>query len=740
MNSAILPLLVEIGCEEIPARFLTDAERRVGERLLAALRDSRLLSDPRPAEHRNGDSPTPDSRLPNPAATTYSTPRRLVAHISSLLANQPDLEEQVTGPPAKVAFDAAGKPTRAAESFAAKNGIKVEELLQVETPKGLYIAAKKTTPGRPAAEVLADVLPQVVRSVAFPKSMVWEGAGVRFVRPIRWILALLGEGGDARTVRFELAGVASGNHTQGHRLAGAEPISVESFADYAQKLRRHFVEFDPESRRQSVRSEVNVVLEHWQEVIGDPELEEWVVNSTEWVAGLRGAFDPRYLELPREILVTVMRGHQKYFAVEDREGKLQPSFVTLLNRDRDATGVIRAGHERVLKARFSDAEFFWNADQKVPLARRFEDGWLERVTYQAKLGSEGSYASKVARMKAIAGNVCGELKAQGTVTADQLSHVLRAVELCKCDLTTQMVQEFTELQGVVGGLYAQAQGEPPEVADAIYDHYKPVNIEDECPRSIVGAVVSLADKLDAVIAGFSVGLEPTGSSDPFGLRRAGNGIIRIVSTILPRVYLPGLVLEVMSLDLGLRFPNELLNEVTNFLRERVEYYLQAVGGLRYDTVRAVAGGETLKSWFSPHEALQRGRALESIRDSDDFRALAVAAKRTRNILTKSAEQSDLAGAPQVDARFLREAEERSLYEAYQSARAEIDEFDDKSDYGSAFRRLAQLRPLVDRFFDKVMVMDQDRQVRANRLRLLTELDGLVFRRFADLSEIEATSL
>jgi len=716
MNGATLPLLVEIGCEEIPARFLADAEKQFGERVMAALGEALLL----PCREANSNGCRPDGE----ARTTYSTPRRLVVHVPSVLSQQPDLEEQVVGPAAKVAFDASGKPTRAAESFAAKNGVNVQDLLQVETAKGPYLAARKRTPGRAAGDVLVEMLPGTIKLVTFPKSMVWESTDVRFVRPIRWILALLGEGADARPLRFELGGVVSSNQTRGHRLAGSEPIAVESFANYVQKLRQHFVEFDPESRRQSVRSELNVVLEHWQEAVADRDLEEWVVNSTEWVAGLRGAFDPRFLELPREILVTVMRDHQKYFAVEDRNGKLQPSFVTMLNRDRDATGVIRAGHERVLKARFSDAEFFWKADQKVPLAKRFEDGWLERVTYQAKLGSEGSYASKLFRMKAIAEHICAELEVRGRLTSDQRSHALRAVELCKCDLTTQMVQEFTELQGVVGGLYAQAQGEAEAVSQAIYDHYKPVNLEDECPRSVVGAIVSLADKLDAVIAGFYVGLEPTGSSDPFGLRRAGNGVVKLYVEALPG----------LRLDAG-EMPSK---ELQHFFRERLDFYLQSTGS-RYDTARAVLGEHTSLGWQVPSDVVARARALEEVRDTSDFQALAAAAKRTRNILTKSTKAEDFGSAAEVNRDLLKAPEERSLYAAYDAAGAELASFEAGSDYAGAFRRLAKLRPAVDQFFDKVMVMDADLTFRANRLRLLTDLDALAFRRFADLSEIESTA-
>ncbi|HEV2426235.1 MAG TPA: glycine--tRNA ligase subunit beta [Terriglobia bacterium] len=741
MSQATLPLLVEIGCEEIPARFLRDAERQFGERLLGALRDSRLLPDLGSSEQRNGDSPAPELRSPKPAATTYSTPRRLVVHIVSVLPRQSDLEEQVMGPAAKIAFDASGKPTRAAENFAAKNGVAVEELLQVETAKGLYMAARKATSGRPAAEVLSDVLPRVIKSVAFPKSMVWETTGVRFVRPLRWILALLGEGDRARSIHFDLAGVRSGKHTRGHRGSGAGRLDVVGFADYAQKLRQHFVEFDPESRRQSVRSEANVVLEAWQEAVADPELEEWVVNSTEWVAGLRGSFDPRFLKLPREILVTVMRDHQKYFAVEDRESKLQPNFVAMLNRDRDATGAIRAGHERVLTARFNDAEFFWNADQKVPLAQRFADGWLERVTYQAKLGDQGSYAAKIFRMKALAEQVCAGLEGQGRLAASQRAHVLHALELCKCDLTTQMVQEFTELQGVVGGLYARAQGEPPEVAEAIYDHYKPVHIEGDCPRSVVGAVVSLADKLDAVIAGFAAGLEPTGSSDPFALRRAGNGIVKLAVESLHGLDLTILVNQtlrshatVLGAQAGLD-SGELAQRVDVFLREeRMEFYFREVGALRYDTVRAIVKRTKILQDLVPSAALARGRALERVRDTDDFLALAAAAKRTRNI-RKSANILDISGG-RPDPGLFSEDAERELYAAYEGLSREIQKLSDRGEFEEAFRATATIRPHVDRFFDKVLVMSEDPSVRRNRLMLLLRLNEEVFTSLADLSEIE----
>jgi glycyl-tRNA synthetase beta chain len=763
----LFPLLLEIGCEEIPARFLADAQKQFGERLRQALDEARLLL----FAEGEGD-PAGQPRL-----TTYSTPRRLVAHVAKVLATQPDQSERVTGPPVKVAFDAAGKPTRAAESFAQKNGVRVEDLLKISTPKGEYLQAQKVTPGREASVVLREVLPGVITGLAFPKSMYWEPSKTRFVRPIRWIVALLGEGDQAQVVRFEVASVRSGNSTQGHRALGTAPVSLSGFDDYARKLRDAQVVFDPEKRRAKVLDEIEILLkfpgfsilspkskilrvgaghtdpderleavrshiralpdeyESDFRLVADRGLEEWVVNSTEYPHAILGTFEQRFLKLPREILITVMRDHQKYFAVESGSGELQSCFVTVLNVPGDPNGTIRAGHERVLTARFSDAEFFWNADQKVPLRDRVP--MLDRVTYQAKLGS---YGDKVRRMEAIANQLCSTLQGQGKMTRSEADHALRAIHLCKCDLTTQMVQEFTELQGVVGGLYAAHQEEPQEVADAIYDHYKPAGLDEKLPRTIVGAAVSLADKVDSVIAGFAVGLEPSGSSDPFGLRRAGNGIIKLAVEALPGLDLLPLVsvfTEGGAADL--RLPQRpSLEVVSGFLRERVEYHLAEAGRLRYDTVRAVV--HSYLGWAVPSQALQRGAALERVRDTEDFAALAIAAKRAHNILKKSATLEDWGAAIGINESLLTDGPERDLYEVYQASAATLEDLEARSAFEEAFRVLARLRPAVDRFFDKVLVMDQNPDIRANRLQLLGRLRDFVFSRLADLSQIEGNTL
>lgn len=712
------PLLIEVGVEEIPARFLAGAERSLGERLTESLRDLRLLP--------------PDAQ----SVTTYSTPRRLVVRAPQILARQPDEKEEVIGPPAKVAFDQSGNPTRAAMSFAERNSISLGKLVKIETPKGLYLGLRRRVRGRSALEVLAKALPEVILGISFPKSMYWTSkAGPRFIRPIRWLLAVLAENERARVVPFEIAGVRSGKSTYGHRVAGSKAIPIRSFEEYSSKLREHQVEIDPSKRSETISRGIKVILEETRlSAFPDDALHEWIINSTEWPHVVLGSFDRRFLHLPREILVTVMRDHQKYFAVEDEAGELQPNFVTVMNLAQDTSGLIREGHERVLTARFADAEFFWEADLRVRLADRQE--MLANVTYQAKLGS---YADKVRRMVDIAKEIGRDLGSQGLLDTASREHALRAVQLCKCDLTTQMVREFTELQGIVGGLYAREQGEPEPVAEAIYDHYKPASVADEGPRSIVGAVVALADRIDSVVSGFTVGLEPTGSSDPFGLRRAGNGIIKIAVEMFPTIDLRSLTGSQAVRNAWAHFPQRdldvALSQLKPFLEDRLEFYLREVQGLRYDTVRAVLSYSVSRGMDRPAAALARAKALEQVRDTDDFLALAAAARRTRNILTKSAGIDHVGGAAAVDAALLNEDAERELYASYRGLTGDLEFLEGRSDYLGSFRAMAAIRPQVDLFFDKVLVMSEDPALRENRLKLLIGLNRDVFTRLAELSEI-----
>jgi glycyl-tRNA synthetase beta chain len=720
-SSDTVGLLLEIGCEEIPARFLAGAEYDLGQRLTAKLRDARLLTA-------------------SASAKTGSTPRRLVAYVPDVHKRQPDRIHQVLGPSVRVAFDQDGKPTRAAEAFAAKHHVHVSDLSRIQNAKGEYIAAELIEDGSKALQVLREVLPGLIGSLSFPKSMYWTAkAGPRFVRPIRWILALLGEENDVQVVPFEFAGVHSGSHTFGHRLKGALPIEVADL-NLDLKLAEQGVVLHAEERRQRIQEQIKILLEGRDLAAPrDNFLEDWVVSSTEWPTALMGSFEGRYLALPREVLVTVMRGHQKYFAVEDKGGSLRPHFITVLNVPGDPKGLIRQGHERVLGARFADAEFFWKADQKISLADRIP--MLDGVMYHERLGT---YGNKVERMKVLAAHVCDELEARGELTGGQRMHTLRAVELCKCDLTTQMVQEFTELQGVIGGLYTRVQGEAREVAEAVYDHYRPASAEDICPQSTVGAVVSLADKLDSVVAGFSVGLEPTGSSDPFGLRRAGNGVVKLCIDALPGVDLgatvnrhAGYVARMLQGEIN----RGVLPSVDSFLRERMEFYFRDVLGLRYDTVRAVLAPISQQSsppvrdtWRMPSGALKITQSLERVRNTEDFMAMAAAAKRTRNILSKSAREENIAGGT-IDLSLLTESAEKDLANAYLDLKEDIKSFTASGNYEQAFRLMAGIRSQVDRFFDQVLVLTEELPVRRNRLSLLARLNEDLFTGLADLAEI-----
>ena len=751
-----LPLLLEIGCEEIPARFLRDAEKGLGQRVEAALRQARLLEEggltvvveaPGSTLPPIELSPLSD---PDGPVTTFSTPRRLVVHVLQVLTQQPDKVEELLGPPVKVAVDEAGNYTRAAESFVQKNAGRIEDLTRMTTPKGEYLLLKKTTQGRPAREVLSEILAGAVLGLSFPKSMYWTSkSDPRFVRPIRWVVALFGKGDDAFTLNFEILGVMTGNTTFGHRAKSHKPIAVSGLNDYTKKLRQGHVMIDYSQRKKRISREIYAVAgPAGGKIVEDDWLIDWIANSTEWPRPMLGSFDERFLHLPREILITVMRDHQRYFALEDAQGNLRPNFVAVLNMDSDPKGLIRQGHQRVLTARFRDAEFFWTTDQQVPLRDRRSR--LDKVTFQERLGS---YGEKIRRMKSIAETICVTLEASGTLAQAQAAQVQRAVELCKCDLTTQMVQEFTELQGVVGGLYAKAQGEADEISTAIYDHYLPLGAEGASPRTLIGALVSLADKLDSVVAGFAVGYEPTGSSDAYALRRQANGAIKVILENTIPILLENSVNYILDiLDIKWRKPREeVRTRVLDFLAERLRYYFENVRGFRYDTVRAVvaAGAD------EPADALARCEAMESLRGSDDFEALSAAAKRIRNILSKSATSADWQ-AGDVDSALLLEQEERALYGAYLTVTASenhtqplpepaspsaVSTFATPSSelpkrYRRSLELISTLRPVVDRFFDKVLVMAEDRSVRQNRLRLLKKLDELFsgIAHFADIAQ------
>jgi glycyl-tRNA synthetase beta chain len=700
---ARVELLFEIGAEEIPAGMLP---RAVGE--LKTLLE----------KHLGAENLTEGTTI-----ETFGGPRRLVACVRGIISKQADVEMDVTGPPKSVAYDNVGAPTRAAVSFAEKQGVALHELKLVTTPKGESIAVRVTKRGRAAHDLLLEILPRVIHDLSWPKTMTWTGLkGARFIRPIRWLVALL----DGKPLKFSFGGVTAGDTTVGHRFLGKPQIKVGYFADYEKKLRANGVIVRPEERREKIVRELAAHAKRsGYHVHEDAQLLELVTYLNEFPSVIEGEFDPSFLELPDEILITVMRGHQKYFAVEKRGGELAPHFLAVINLAKDTKGLVRAGHERVLRARFADARFFWESDQKCRLADILSK--LQKVTYESRLGS---YFDKVERVRSIARWLAEQWYNLGVMQA-HVADADRAAELAKCDLATEMVREFTELQGIVGGLYARAQGESEEVADAVYDHYRPVGLDDPIPRNLTGCTVALADKLDSIVGCFSVGVVPTGSSDPYALRRATLGIVKII--LEKKLYVS------LSLFIGaaakalLSYPpkkgitEQQENQVLEFLLERARFVLREKSGYAYDEVNAVlrAGSDDLV------DVEKRLKALKAIRKSKNFEPLAVSFKRIRRILEKANLGSEVLS---INKDLFEKDAERGLYAAMRKAAGKVTEDKRAGKYQEALEEIAGLRKTVDQFFLDVMVMAEDERVRNNRLALLAELLR-EFTTIADFSEL-----
>jgi glycyl-tRNA synthetase beta chain len=692
--------LFEIGLEEVPARMIAGAEAELGRRVHELLIRERLLG--------------PDGKV-----TTYSTLRRLAVLVEGVLTAQADSEEQMTGPSWKVAFK-DGAATPAAEAFAKKAGVAVSALEKVTTPKGEYVGVTVRRQGISATKLLAMELPKEVMAIYWAKNMYWRaGKPERFVRPVRWVVAML----DAAVVPLEIAGIAAGQASRGHRvLHGDAQVVLASAREYAETLRGAKVIVDVAERRHVIRKALDKATRtvpgaRWRE---DELLVETVLHLTEWPTAILGDFEPEYLTLPEEVLVTVMRDHQKYFAVEDAQSKLAPHFLAVLNTETDAEGeaIIRHGNQKVLRARFKDARFFWDVDQKTPLAARVES--LKHVTFQKQLGSyhwKTEENEKVAKRLFSAYERASENPTENTAIFNALQ---TAVRLAKTDLTTELVKEFTELQGIVGGLYARAQGLGERVALAIYEQYTPASMEDNVPVSVEGQLLGLADRIQTIVAMFGIGNAPTGSKDPFALRRAANGIVKI----LGESELP-LTLEAVVHASGAE--GDTKEQVAAFLRERLHFYLKDARGFAYDVLNAVlaAGADDVR------DAMARAEALTMARKSADFEAISAAFKRIKNILRQAAEKGFAVGAP-GSAKLAPEAQQ--LLDAATGLAPRVAALREKRAYGEALAEIATLRPAVDAFFDKVMVLDPDEQVRSAHLGLI---DGVLasFSGIADFSEI-----
>ncbi len=700
--------LFELGLEEIPARMIAGAEAELGQRVSDLLTRERLLAS--------------GAKL-----TTYSTPRRLAVLVEGVEAHQADSEEQLTGPSWKVAFK-DGAPGPAAVAFAKKAGVALSELQKVTTAKGEYVGAAVKRPGRSATELLASELPKEALAIYWAKNMYWRaGKPERFVRPVRWVVALLG----GEIVPLEVAGIAAGRLSRGHRvLHGEGPVDIPAANSYSEALFSSGVVVSVAERRHIIRKALDAATRtiagaRWRE---DEALVETVVHLTEWPTVILGDFEQEYLALPEEVLVTVMRDHQKYFAIEGANGKLAPHFLAVLNTKVGEAGaaIIRHGNARVLRARFKDARFFWDFDQKTPLTERVES--LKSVTFQKELGS---FRWKTDENLRVARALAAAVKEDG-FSFDEAA-LLKAVELAKTDLTTELVKEFTELQGVIGGLYARAQKLDERTALAIYEQYIPASAEDNIPLTTEGQLLGLADRIHTIVAMFTIGLMPTGSKDPFALRRAANSIVRILAESNLPLTLSALVGFVPSpaaeegMHTGISATREDEIRAIAFLRERLQFYLKDVRGFAYDVVNAVLAADS----DDVRDAIARAEAVTAVRGSEDFAAISAAVKRIKNILRQAEEKGFTLGS-QTGMKLATEAQH--LADASGTLAPEVAMLRQEGNYAEALARIAALRPTVDAFFDKVMVLDPDAEVRGAHLRLIDEVLRN-FSQIADFSEI-----
>ncbi|OQX08853.1 MAG: glycine--tRNA ligase subunit beta [Desulfobulbaceae bacterium A2] len=686
-------LLFEIGTEEIPAGFILPATEFMASWLRERLASCQLACE---------------------RIETAATPRRLAVALLGLAARQPDRREEVVGPPCKAGFAADGKPTKAALGFAASQGVPVEDLRVINTPKGEYLALTRDIPGRGAAELLVEILAELPALIPFPKSMRWGTGSLAFARPIRWLLALL----DGQVLPMQLAGLDAGDLTRGHRFLAPEEVRVGGYADYLRVLRERQVLVLPAERRQAVWAEVERAVRDQAGLPGavplrDEALLDLVSNLVEQPSGVCGRFDERYLEVPAEVLVTSMREHQKYFPVADAQGRLLPRFVAVNNTRIENPALAAAGHERVLRARLEDAFFFFREDRKQTLAQRAEQ--LSGIVFQQKLGT---MADKSGRMVELARWLAGQLAPAMTPVVE------RAAALAKADLLTAMVGEFPTLQGVMGREYALRDGEPAAVAQAIREHYLPARADDLLPESVAGTLVGLADRLDTLAGCFALGQRPSGTADPFGLRRLAIAVLRLIEGAGLALSLSAAIARALGhYQTIVQFAPQTAADLLLFLRRRYENDL--VGrGFAIETVEAAmaAGFDDLL------DTRARVAALDAMRQEGDFAVLAASFKRIRNIVKDNQDH-------EVDPALFVKHEESGLYHALLAVQRTLAPLLVARDYPTALRTLLPMKEPLDRFFDAVLVMDEDPLLRRNRLNLLTALGAMVLR-LGDISRMQ----
>jgi len=704
--SAPRDLLFEIGVEELPAGYVPPALEQLERLVRAGLEDLRLGFDD---------------------VTGYATPRRLAVLVTGVAGRQRDHEEEAMGPAAKVAFDAAGAPTKALLGFCAGRGVDVAAVRRVATPKGEYVAVTVKHVGRAADEVLPALLGALAPRLQFPKTMRWDAGDWRFGRPVRWLVALLGE----QVLPVQAFGLTAGRTSFGHRFLHPGTVEVPAPGGYVAALRGVFVLADHRERRRAIEAQVARVAEsRGGRIVADDELVDINNFLVEWPTAVDGAFDRHYLDLPREVVVTALREHQRFFAIEQGDGALLPGFVTVRNGDERGLELVRKGNEDVLVARLEDAKFYWETDLRHPPAALVEK--LAGVVWMEGLGS---LREKAARLESLAGWLADRLAP--AAKAD----VARAAVLCKTDLLGEMIgsgKEYASLEGVMGGHYARRAGEPEAVAAAIAEHYRPRGAGDEPPATEAGALLALADKLDHVAGAFVAGKSPSGSEDPYGVRRAANGAIRIVLERGRSLDLRAAAMEMtrpfFAADSDLP-QAEIMKKLGEFLRSRVDAALEE-RGVPYDSrdaaleARIRMGALARPGWCDAADALARSRALEAFRGDARFAPLVILDKRVANILRAATET--LPGA--LDRAKLAEPAERALLGALEAARAKAEPLWERRAYAEIIPALLEMESAIHGFFDHVMVNVEEMPVRLNRLRLLAEVRELFLRGW-DLAKV-----
>ncbi len=703
MNS----MLLEIGTEEIPAGYIQPALEALSFTLLKKLADARI-------EH--GD------------AKIYGTPRKLTVKINRVASRQKTIKTQMIGPPARVAFDENGNPTMAAQKFAEKVGVSLDKLATKETDKGSYLFVEKTEKGLTTRNLLKEILPAAILSTPFPKKMRWADLDVEFARPIHTVLALLGKS----VIRFQLGNLKSGRYTNGHYFMSPGRIKVSNADEYVELLREANVLVDLDERKEKLRRDIERVAEELDgRILPDEELVDINNNLVEYPIAVVGKFDEEFLEVPDEVLIKTMREHQKYFSVVDQNNKLMPCFISVNNTKARDMSLVATGHERVIRARLADAQFFYRGDLEVTNDERVEK--LKGVLFQARLGTMYEKTERVGRTAEYLALAVGDGAVHEAEGAELKKQVSRAARLCKADLVSQVVGEFPKLQGIMGRVYATVSGEPPEVATAIEEHYRPIYSGATLPVTTTGAILSIADKIDSICGCFSVGLIPTGASDPYALRRQGIGIVQIMQDKGFSLSLTELIQKSISLfgEKSTGESNELTDKVYTFIKNRVSRLL-AEEGYSKDVIAAVvdvSADDVPNVW-------NRVSALESLKAQLDFEPLVAGFKRVGNIIKKSGKFDEDAGLEAVNETLFEHASETDLYSIYREVEGKVTEAMARGSFDQALREIASLRNSVDAFFDGVMVMTDDAKVRDNRLALLGHIASL-FGRFADFSKISS---